>query len=146
MYVGLWSAENSTMYSDIFSIAPGKVCVLHATGLEKEKVRVTDTEFKTCQTVCVRRILHMAEGIVTPTSVFADWVVSGVNVSKIVDDVVQWNNSCWILSHANNLRIIGIPGTYRLELNDATAIGVAQVYAELYDANQLPSQVAHLFF
>ena len=45
-----------------------------------------------------------------------------------------------------NIGIIGVPGTYRLELNDTTAIGVAQVYAELIQVNKLPVQIKDLFF
>lgn len=146
MPVALWSEANHTMFSDMFAIAPGKVCLLYASGLEKEKVRVTDAEFKTCQTVCVRRVIHMAEGVLSKRDTWCDWVITAVDVEKVVDDLVQSCNVCWELSHANNLRIIGVPGTYRLELNDATAIGVAQVYADLFDARQLPEQIAHLFF
>lgn len=146
MSVKLWSAGNSTIYSDVFNIPQSKVCLLCATGLEKEKVRVTDAEMKTCQIVCVKRIVYLSDGVLGLGGVLNDWVVTGVDVSKVVDDFVQINNCCWELSHANNLRVIGIPGVYRLQLNDATAVGVAQVYADLYDADQLPNQVAHLFF
>lgn len=145
MPVALWSNSNS-IYSDIFSIAPGKVCMLYAIGLEKEKVRVTDAEFKTCQSVCVRRIVHLAKKELARGGILNDWIVSSVDVEMVADDIIQNSDCCWELTHANNLRIIGVPGTYRLELNDATAVGVAQVYADLIDVTQLPQQIAHLFF
>ena len=65
---------------------------------------------------------------------------------EISDQFVQTNNGVWSLSMCCNIGIIGVPGTYRLELNDTTAIGVAQVYAELIQVNKLPVQIKDLFF
>lgn len=146
MSVELWLSDSHSMNSDIFTVPPGKVCVLCAANLAKEKVRVTNAEFKTCQSVCVYRIVHTADAVLEQRGSFCNWVVAAVDVSKVVDEILYTNGCCWELNNANNLRIIGVPGTYRLRLNDATAIGVAQVYADLYDVEQIPNQVSHLFF
>lgn len=146
MPVELWPDYNNTIYSNVFSLAPGKVCMLYATGLELERARVTDAEFKTVQSVCVRRVVHLATKSLARSGIMQDWIVASVDVDTVADDIVQNNGCCWELTHANNFRIIGVPGTYRLELNDATAVGHAQVYADLVDVRQVPPQIAHLFF
>ena len=52
----------------------------------------------------------------------------------------------WTLEPCHNLGIIGIPGAYRLRLNDATAVGTAQVYAEFYDVSAIAPQAYGAFF
>lgn len=139
--IPLWSADNHTLYSDMFNIAPGKVCVLTAANLACEKVRTTDLEFIGPQAVCIHRVIHMPEAALCK-NVTCDWVIAAARGVMVAEDEIP----CWVLTPSDNIRIIGLPGTYRLELNDATAIGVAQVYAELFDASVVNTSVTHLFF
>lgn len=143
--IELWSSTNHTMFSDVFSVAPGKVCVLFATGFEYDRVRVDNSEFAAKQSVCVRRIKH-SHGLVWQRNAVCDWIATPTTAVEVGDELVQVNGCGWTLDKCNNLRIIGVPGTYRLELNDATAIGVLQVYAEQFDAVAFSPSVGHLFF
>lgn len=145
MIIPLWNPDNHTMYSDVFNVAPGKVCMLFAAGLERERVKVENTEFSGKQAVCVRRLLF-APDIAFGKNATCDWVAISTSATKIVDAQVQTCGQCWMLTRDNNLGIIGVPGVYRLELNDATAVDVAQVYAELIDADAIPPQAHKLFF
>lgn len=146
MSIPLWPVGSTSMYSDIINIAPGKVCVIYASGLEIERCRTSNDEFKGPQAICVRKLIHAADMVLVRRSTWCDWVVTPTNAATVMDDVVQVSGCCWELTHNNNLRIIGVPGTYRLELNDCTAIGTAQAYADLYSVEQLPHNIAHLFF
>lgn len=141
----LWSDDNFTLFSDVFNVPEGKVCVLFAAGLLRERVKTSTSEFSGKQAVCVRRMLY-APDIVFGNNATCDWVASSTSASAIADERVQTCGQCWMLTESHNLGIIGVPGIYRLELNDATAIGDAQVYAELLDADSVPSQAEKLFF
>lgn len=144
----LWDKTNTTLYSSIFCVPAGQVCVLFASGLEMNKVRTDASELVAPQMVCVRRLLHGYDGISPRTDGQCGWIfdISQVRAEKLVDELVLTCGCAWQLTACRNIGILGVPGHYRLELNDATAIGVAQIYAELYDANSIPLQVQGLFF
>lgn len=147
MTVKLWSETNKTEFSSIFTVPAFKVCLLFGTRFALEKYRADPTEFVVPQMVCVRRVLH---GF-TPKAkkqLHCDWVfdIDAVKADKIEDEVITTCSAPWQLSACRNIGVIGLPGSYRLELNDPTAVGIVQVYAELYDANMFPTQVADVFF
>lgn len=147
----LWSPENRTRFSSVFCVPPRQVCVLHAVGFEKFAYRADATAFQTSQVACVRRVLYGFD-----TASFADakesqscgfvFDITESRADKISDLVVTTCNGSWQIGMCRNLAIIGVPGSYRLELNDATAVGVANVYAELVHVDAMPVQVKDLFF
>ncbi len=143
----LWEQSNTSLFSSVFNVPPGQVCILFADGLELWKVRSDASEVVVPQTICVRKMLHSFDGI-KPDIDRCGWVfsVDSVRTNKIVDSLVQTCGLPWQLTACRNIGIIGVPGHYRLELNDSTAIGTAQVYAELYDTKSIPLQVQSLFF
>ena len=146
----LWSDINRTPYSSVFTVPPGKVCVLFAAKLQKEKYREDNSDFMSPQAVCVRRLVHdfdQSKFLIRSDCGCCDWIfdVEGYTEEVVADELVG-TNCCWMLTKNKNMGIIGVPGTYRLELNDSTAIGEAQVYADLYDAADFPQQVKDLFF
>lgn len=144
----LWSSTNTSMFSDVFNVPPGNVCLLFATGFEKYKYRTDNTEPVSSQCVCVRRLLHEFDTESVKKFAGCDWVysVKDARAVNIADELVATCGAPWQLTLCRNLGIIGVPGTYRLELNDATAIGTAQVYAELYGIHDFPAQVKEMFF
>lgn len=143
----LWMPTNKTLYSSVFCVQPQHVCVLFADGLEEWKVRV-DSSIRVPQSVFIRRVLHDYDKIKAREALRPEWIfdISKVRADKIVDACVRTCGVPWDLQKCKNLGIIGVPGSYRLELNDSTAIGVAQVYAEMYNVTDFPEQVADLFF
>ena len=145
--VPLWSPTNDTRYSAVFNVPPGQSVILYAVGLGPEKFRTAAHEFKTAQMLCVNRLLH-GYTLREPAEGSCSWLfeLDDVNADIIVEEAVQTCNGTWQLTMCKNLGIIGVPGTYRLELNDDTAIGTVQVYAEVYDNKQIPMQVADLYF
>lgn len=143
----LWSPSNNTLYSSVFNVPPGQVCLLFADGLSPQKVRISAEEIVVPQTVCVRKLLFGFEGI-KPEADLCGWIfnIDSVQVDTLVDSLVHTCGLPWQLTSCRNIGIVGVPGNYRLELNDTTAIGTVQVYAELFDAKSIPLQVKDLFF
>lgn len=143
----LWSDSNDTKYSSVFMIPPGQSGILYAVGLGPEKLRTAPHEFKVPQILCVNRLLHgytlapLAEG-----SCGCVYDLDLVRVDKLVEQAVITCEGVWQLTMCKNIGIIGVPGTYRLELNDVTVIGGVQVYLELFDNSLIPPQVADLYF
>lgn len=147
MSIELWSPTNKTLFSSVFTVPQFKVCLLFGANFQLEKYRTSASEFVSPQAVCVRRVMH---GFVAPDTSLEScgWVfdIDSVRADMIVDEVVATCGSPWQLTLCRNIGIIGLPGSYRLELNDSTALGTLQVYAELYEANSFPTQIKDLFF
>lgn len=143
----LWSPLNKTQYSSVFAVFPGQCCVLHAAHLEEWKVRQEAQEILVPQTICVRRLIHEYKDIPREDCP-CNWIfdIKAVYAELVDDHPVITCNGPWQLTRCRNLGIIGVPGTYRLELNDVTAIGEAQVYAEIFDLSSFAAQVKDLFF
>lgn len=149
MSQALWSPTNTSVYSSVFNVPPGKVCVLFAANMQENKDRADNSTFLSPQELCVRRLVHdfsIPEGL--PICSCCDWIfdLSSIKEVAVADEVVQSGGCCWALTARNNLCVIGVPGAYRLELNDHSAVGRLQVYADLYDAKTFPPQVRGLFF
>lgn len=144
----LWPEVNKTLLSNVFSVPPGQVCILHAANFARYKFRNDATKPVGPQLACVRKILCGMKSQPDKSLLPCEFVfdMDAVKADVLVDELVQTCGGTWSLSKCRNVAIIGLPGSYRLELNDATAIGVAQVYAELHDADKIPLHVKALFF
>ena len=146
----LWSETNGTMWSDAFSVPPGYCVVLFASGLAEEKVRKSAEEFKGPQMACVERLIlkgvpqdpmKPCDGQCGPRAAQSD-----PSAKVELSDYVETCSLPWTLEPCRNLGIIGIPGTYRIRLNDATAAGTAQVWAEWYPHDAVAPQAYGAFF
>lgn len=149
----LWPDSNTTAQSEYFVVLPGMAVSLFAVGLERCKVRENAQQVQDKQRICVSRVIRMySEDTVRvkmpPTSICDCFVIEAtyMNEIKTVEDTVTSYGKPWQLTQCCNFRVIGVPGIYRLHLNDDTAIGKVQVYAEQHDVHHLPPQLAGLFF
>lgn len=148
MSVPLWSPENTSVYSSVFSVAPGKVIVLWAADFPRFKFQV-ENEPRTPARACVRRLVHEFGGALPVAKKSGcDWLLDFGNIrSELAADIDVVSNGCtWSLDKCDCVKAIGVPGVYQLELNDSTIVGTAQVYAEQYDVAQLAPQVRDIFF
>lgn len=144
MRYALWEPDNLTVESSFFLVPPHKCVLLSAVKFEPYKLR-TDSSFRVEQMACVERMLY---DYVPPKNrngefVFVPSLVMG---KEVASDTVTSGGCYWSLSACDNMKFVGLPGTYRLRLNDPTAVGIAQVYAELFDYEQIPPQIAGMFF
>lgn len=150
----LWLPENNTLHSAAFEVAAGYAVLLFAVGLEQFKVRQDSKEMQDAQRICVSRILRDYNGEPTrkigPAMSMCDcgfvFEASWPTEIELVEEVVASNGCVWQLTQCDNLRILTVPGVYRLHLNDDTVIGKAQVYAEQYALEDIPLQASGLFF
>lgn len=148
----LWDCENETQYSSIFTIKPGYVGLLIASGFEKYRYRASAEEAQALQGACVYKYMafdscHLDKAIV-PVSI-CDYVYDYSMVHTTFDEAWAPVNRCgksWFISACDNIKIIGIPGTYQLYLNDSTAIGQAQVWLDTLPFDKIPVQVSDYFF
>lgn len=140
----LWSPKNLTQKSCVFHLRPGEVGMLVASGMEKYKFRV-ENEPQTRQTICVWRVLADYD-TVQPAGITAGSFCDPVFDMAAVQSDVIYVPTCWKLTCGANTGIIGLPGSYQLELNDATAIGAVQVWLDILPMEKIPPQVASAFF
>lgn len=153
----LWDAGNDTQFSSLFNVPPGFSCLLTADGLLAEAYRANATDVKEPQMACIRRVLFDFDrsngcgyhSATSSTRLKCDWIydTSTVRVGEMSNIPVVSCCEPWFLSKFDNVRAIGIPGTYCIMLNDPTAVGVAQVYAEQISNDAvLPGALDRLFF
>lgn len=143
----LWEETNQTVFSSVFNVPVGYCCILYAANLKEHRYRESADVFDYPQVFCVKRLVHEFKPV-DKRNLPCNWIfVTDESLAdEVVDQIVTTCTGSWQLSPCNNIGIIGLPGTYRLELNDPTAIGDAQAYAELVDASKIPMQIKELFF
>lgn len=139
--------------SDTFMVTPGHVCVLSATGFSDEVARPDNSTFKRDQVVCVRRLVAQSDpkaGTKASDPMHCHRCVDDlgaiITVTIMSSDIVMRDGECWHLSADNNLGVIGLPGSYQLEMNDLAAIDDIQVYAQFFRTEDLPPAMNGLFF
>lgn len=146
----LWDDANNTLYSSHFFVKPGWSAVLFAASLSDEKVRKSAAEFKGPQMACVEKLVYNCkwpEPKADCCGVCSHVRELGLPEAELVAaDYVETCSLPWTLEPCRNLGIIGIPGIYRLRLNDATAIGTAQVYVEFYPHKAIAPHVYGAYF
>ena len=146
----LWNGSNDTLVSSVFVVPPGWSAVIFAAGLLSEKVRRSAAEFKGPQQMCVERLVFRCDAPKAQAPQCDGccpyvWDVMPTAELKYAD-LVETCSLPWILEPCRNIGIIGVPGTYRLRLNDATAIGTAQAFAEWHEHGAIAPQAYGLFF
>lgn len=150
--IALWSEGNNTPDSDAFAVSIGKAVALFAIGLEGERVKQHATEARDMQRICVSRVVYdqsiMAQNVRFATNSFCDcgYLQGQGTYLEPVEDLLRTKGCVWQLTMCDNFRLIGVPGIYRLHLNDITAIGKAQVYAEQYNLSEIAPNISSLFF
>lgn len=142
--IPLWGPKNLTQQSTVFHVRPGQVAMLVASGMTKYKFQGAG-ESRQRQTFCVYRVLADYD-IMQPAGVTAGSFCDQVFDMATVPADVVYVPTGWQLTCLANTKIIGLPGSYQLELNDATAIGTAQVWLEILPMEKIPPQMADAFF
>lgn len=150
----LWLPDNNTIHSAAFEVKEGMAVTLFAVGLEMFKMRESSQETQTEQCICVSRILrdYEAKSVrkIGPAMNICDcgfiFDATWLTEIELIEEVVTSGGCPWRLTQCDNFRILAVPGVYRLHLNDDTAIGKAQVYAEQYAIGNIPQQASSLFF
>lgn len=144
MLISLWQPDNATLDSAPFTLKPGEAAILTATGFAKKRTKTTAEEFDSSQVACLHRLIALISpsGVVTdePSSL-CDALSANIYATTIVDTAVRVNGSTLGLSKCNNTLVFALPGTYYFHLNDTTAIGAAQVWLDIVQADKLPAEL-----
>lgn len=135
--IPLWKPDNETVNSDVFHVCPGSYAILFATGLKSKRVRASAEEIDGPQVICIERLAFpdapVERGPKVPPAGACDYIEDWRAIEvPVTTESVSVDGCCWSLTNCNNLMTISIPGSYRAHLNDATAIGKAQLYVERY--------------
>lgn len=143
--IPLWLPSNETQDSSVFKVCPGTVALLVATGFERFRTRTEAKEFESPQLACIHRLIFdyetVAVGALEPRSA-CDYLYEITQTLTHVTDEVVWNKRCmWSIGGCDNTKIIAVPGTYYLHLNDASAIGQAQVWIDVYKTADMPIEL-----
>lgn len=141
MLVPMWQADNDTPDSQVFSIQPGEVALLVATGFARKRTRISQTEMDSAQFACLHRLIF-ADGKSTTIALepcnYCDYMYAVVANTAVYDEPVSVNGRTVGLSRCDNTMLWALPGIYYLHLNDTTGIGKAQVWIDVFNADKLP--------
>lgn len=148
MKYALWDKDNTTLVSSYFLVPPHKCVLLSAIGFKQFKQQ-SEASFRGPQLVCVERLLYTFNKQAFKSLRDCDWIFLprlSATEEEVANEGVASCGCYWSLDMCNNMKFVGLPGTYRLHFNDPTMVGEAQVYAELYDYEQIPPHIAGMFF
>lgn len=140
----LFNDKSTDTISPAFTVGIGQVAILQAYGfLDTNQSLDPDEYIPQKQVACVQKLFY--ENGPLPQGVACGGIIpTGVSASSGYDYV----KSCkvgWEMSSCNNVAMINVPGTYRLELNDQTALGTVSIYYTIVTAGAFPWN-SNLFF
>ena len=145
----LWLKTNTTLFSSPFNVPAGQTAVLYATGFGRSVVRKSATEVQVSQCAILHRLLFEYE-VKNEAPMCGGGIIDlkKAKAKTLVDQVVCKCGHEWAgFNMGNNIALLGLPGNYLFEFNSEEMIGVAQIYLELYDNNNLPVQaLCNMYF
>lgn len=142
----LWPPGAQDILSDVFRVLPSQCAVIVTTGLEGNKTRKDASEFVVPKMMCVRQVLFDYEAP-DNSCLPCDFIFDRdfFKGKTVLDTLVYTCGLPWAFDECRNIGVIGLPGAYRLELNDQDSVGVAQAFITIYHKDLLPIQVAQHF-
>lgn len=141
----LFDHASTSQESRVFAVFPGRAVVLSGFGFSKKQNVVAEGKPIQSQKAIIMKLSF--DGSVFPEGCTCEGELpdlSGIVRYQYVEDVT----SCglWHLSACQNLRILSVPGTYRLRLNDPGAIGNVTVILNEYLNSELGYQPPNMYF
>ena len=112
--VPLWTPENTTVLSSVFTVHPGKVVVLWAVGFNKYKFRV-ENEVATPMQACLHRLIHDFSGSRLPSTKdtaqdCCGWIVDVNHVSsELMADIAVSTMNCLVACRFAHVWLLGFP-------------------------------------
>lgn len=145
MLVPLWLPDNETQDSSVFKVLDGYTALLVATGFERFRVNTETKEFRSPQLACLHRLIFLVDqvnvGALEPRTACDYLYEVTQNITNVTDEVMYRSDCMLTLGGCDTVGVLPIPGTYYFHLNDATAIGTAQIWIELYRNDNLPQSL-----
>jgi hypothetical protein len=137
IYYSLFDEHSISVQSPWFHLFPGNVVQFIASNFMYDVLdhSVTPPKRKGCrQEASVHQLILNGESLAQITTNVCGCQPQLTSNIGIIDDIelATLGADClpddWTLTSCNNMRLLDIPGVYRLELNDPDMLGVARVY------------------
>jgi hypothetical protein len=143
----LFDTDSIETGSALFYVTRGWTVVLSAYGFSRSPLPIDPDKFKAMQRACLHRVITRTVEFPQelPCGVFPE-VGANTRVEVIAEAPVIVNGREWSLNACGNLAFLGVPGIYRLVLNDPAAAGNVQVYMEYYHNSELIYRPGGLYF
>lgn len=133
----LFDDGSTDVTSRAFIIAPGSVGILSAWGFKATKEVLGPNEPRSAQQLAI------VQKLAFPYGAFPDGNACKQSDSPLIvtpdytyaEDVTQCG--LWTLSSCQNLVAMAVPGTYRLQLNDAGALGTVFISLTRYSQSEV---------
>lgn len=149
MLIPMWQPANDTPDSLVFTLRTGEVALLVAEGFARKRTRTTSTEMDSPQFACLHQLIFEYSNDVAlalEPCTCCDYMYDiNVTDATIHDVPVYLNGHPVGLSKCNNTILWALPGSYYFHLNDTTAIGTAQVWIDVFKAEELPLSMLGAF-
>ncbi|HDW3986216.1 TPA: hypothetical protein RMT71_003212 [Escherichia coli] len=135
-YDTLFDDSSTSAYSRAFTVSPGGIAVLSAWGFSAYVTAISDAMPKNMPQLAVIQKMAFDKGIYPNGSACGndDGLISEPKYSY-VEDVTKCG--LWALSACNNIAVLSLPGTYRLQLNDDAAVGTVFISLTRYSCQEL---------
>jgi hypothetical protein len=142
----LFDTTSLSVESDVFCITPGWFGLFSAFGFKSVKVQLEPGKPKGRQAACLSQVLTRT--VIVPEELpcgVVREVGSDRRVEIIAEGPVTANGCMWSLSACETMKILDVPGLYRLTLNDKAATATVQVYVRYYPLDRLSRDPALYF-
>ena len=135
-YDVLFDDASTSEYSRAFIVSPGSVAVLSAWGFDQYIKTPDERQPRNIPQMAVVQKMAFDKGIFPDgLACSADSGLITTAAYSYVEDVTQCG--LWALSACNNTVVLSLPGTYRLQLNDAAAVGTVFISLTRYSQQEL---------
>jgi hypothetical protein len=134
----LFDGDSKSQYSETFYLVPGWWGLLTAHGFNPDPVVVDPAEPKTLQMACVTRLRMLYDERFVKTECGCGYgreMYPGM--VGFFEDPVVVRGCPWTLSACDTIRVLTVPGLYRLILNDPSAVGEVFVEFDAYTAGTI---------
>lgn len=135
-YDVLFDDASTNVYSRAFIVSPGGIAVLSAWGFSLYAKAIPGSVPKNTPQLAIVQKMAFDKGIYPNGNACGndDGLISEPKYSY-VEDVTKCG--LWSLSACNNIVVLSLPGTYRLQLNDEAAIGNVFISLTRYSHQEL---------
>ncbi|EFA1526606.1 hypothetical protein WG855_003738 [Escherichia coli] len=132
----LFDDASTSEYSRAFVVSPGCTAIISAWGFAQYIKAPEEGKPKNIPQLAIVQKMAFDKGIFPNGSACAaDEGLISVPKYSYVEDVTQCG--LWALSACNNTVALSVPGTYRLQLNDAAAVGTVFISLTRYSQQEL---------
>lgn len=141
----LFNEDSVTVHSPIFTITPDTTAVIHAYGFKMYVDEDITLQPKRRQQAILQQVVldvgeYPEETFYCGTNDLSSLYPEGM----LYEDVTGCGAVC--ITSCTNRRMLDIPGTYRLELNDDSYVGDVKIFLDIYykDDTKVPPHATYL--